>query len=384
MTIPEHMEAIYKEMNEKNLPYKVAPKANLKIAEGRCLAAYALGNWNLEPSFLRLWNQLQPLVQPFASMYRPIPINQEGLLHQTLLQFVGFDSYPHAEELSLKAMEMVADILAQANLALWIEYRGLVWTPTGLALAGYCHDYEKLMRVRKAIQDTLTSLHLPCDPPYQNNILHATLVRWTKVPDAMVLYKLEDIVKRWSECTFGTLQVNRWVVGKGSWRMLDGEREDYFAVPVYRHICHRGNIVGPYKKLENNFGVLIQREIQGREVEVDVWYRENALWLGHDKPEYKITLEWLANSHRRWIHAKDGKTFEYLLQENGKRALDLHIFYHTLEDYALTNKGVVLCYPGKPLLEGSCCMMPEQAPYTEAEKQKCFAICSDIMRKIDE
>jgi hypothetical protein len=41
----------------------------------------------------------------------------------------------------------------------------------------------------------------------------------------MVLYKLEDIVKRWSECTFGTLQINRWLVGKGSWHMLESEQE---------------------------------------------------------------------------------------------------------------------------------------------------------------
>lgn len=377
------MEAIYKEMNERNVPYKTPPKVNHHIDEGRCLAAYAVGNWYLEPSFQRLWKILQPLLSPFASLYRPTPLNQEGLLHQTLLQFVGFDAYPSAPELSLKAMEMVADILAQSNLALWIEYRGLVWTPTGLALSGYCHDYDKLMKVRKAIEDTLTSLGLPCSIPYQNNILHATLVRWTKLPDAMVLYKLEDIVKRWSECTFGTLQVNRWLVGKGSWRMLESEREDYFAVPVYRHVCHRGNLVGPVRKLENNFGILIQREIQGHEVEVDVWYHENTLWLGHDKPEYKITLEWLANSNRRWIHAKDGKTFEYLLLEKGKRALDIHVFYHTKEDYALTNKGVIICYPGKTLLEGSCCMMPEQAYYTDAEKQKCFVICSDTMRKTE-
>jgi hypothetical protein len=129
--------------------------------------------------------------------------------------------------------------------------------------------------------------------------------------------------------------------------------------------------------LENNFGILIQRSIQGHRVEVDVWYKEHSLWLGHDKPEYKITLDWLISCKRRLIHAKDGQTFEYLLHEAGKRALDLHVFYHTDEDYVLTNKGLVICYPGKPLLEGSVCMMPERASYSSTELQQSFAICSD-------
>jgi hypothetical protein len=173
------------------------------------------------------------------------------------------------------------------------------------------------------------------------------------------------------------MRVNRWTIGKASYRMKEEERDDYFAVPVFQQVCHRGNVSGPQKELENNFGILIQRSIQGYRVEVDVWYHEQNLWLGHDKPEYKITLDWLASCKKRLIHAKDGKTFEYLLLEAGKRALDLHVFYHTEEDYVLTNKGLVICYPGKPLLEGSLCMMPERAKYRPEDFQKSFSICSD-------
>jgi hypothetical protein len=274
-------------------------------------------------------------------------------------------------------MACVADVIAQSNFAPWITYRGLVWTPTGLALAGYCDEDDKLMRLRQELSEALKNNQLPCEIPYFNNILHATVLRWTKQPDGLTLVKLEKEVERWSECVFGELRVNRWVVGKGSWRMKDDERDDYFAVPVHQHICHRGNVAGPQKELENNFGVLIQRSIQGYRVEVDVWYKDNTLWLGHDKPEYKITLEWLASCKKRLIHAKDGKTFEHLLLEAGRRAFDLHIFYHTEEDYVLTNKGLVICYPGKPLLQGSLCMMPERAKYTMEELQKSFSVCSD-------
>ena len=376
------MEQTYELMNTKNIWYKMPPNVNSDLSKGRCVAAYALGDWQLDPSFLRVHTRLHLLLSKYACFYKAVPTQSEGLLHQTLLQFVKFDAYPHAEELIVQAMELVSEVIAKSNLALWITYKGLVWTPTGLALAGYCDDEALVQRVREEIESALKSHGLPCDIPYTNDILHVTLLRWTSEPDKMTLLKLEKEVERWSECVFGTLRVRQWRIGKGSWRMKEDEREDYFAVPVYQHSCHRGNLFGPVKETENNFGVLLQRSIQGHHVEVDVWYHEHTLWLGHDKPEYKITLEWLLSSKRRLVHAKDGPTFEYLLQETGKRALDIHVFYHTDEDYVLTNKGLVICYPGKPLLEGSLCMMPERASYSSEELQHCFSVCSDTsMRK---
>lgn len=371
------MEAVYEEMNARNIWYKTKPVVNADLSKGRCVAAYSLGDWVLQPSFARLFQRLQRLVGDKACFYRPIPTQSEGLLHQTLLQFIRFDSYPHAPEIVLAAMECVANVISQSQLALWITYRGLVWTPTGLALAGTCDEEDKLMRLREEIQNALQSHGLPCEVPYKNDILHATVLRWTSEPDGLTLIKLEKEVERWAECVFGEMRVKQWIVGKASWRMKEMEREDYFAVPVAQHICHRGNIGGAQKELENNFGVLLQRSIQGYRTEVDVWFHEHHLWLGHDKPEYKITLEWLASDKRRLIHAKDGATFEHLLLESGKRALDLHVFYHTEEDYVLTNKGLVICFPGKPLLEGSLCMMPERANYSQEQLQKIFSICSD-------
>ena len=372
------MEATYETMNTKNIWYKTKPVVNQDLSKGRCVAAYSLGNWYLQPSFQRVYSKLKALLGDTACFYKPVPYQSEGILHQTLLQFVKFDAYPHAPEIVLKAMECVSDVIAQSNLALWITYRGLVWTPSGLALAGYCDEEDKLMRLREEIEKALQNNNLPCDIPYKNDILHATLFRWTKQPDGLTLVKLEKEVERWSECVFGEMRVNRWIVGMASWRMRDDEREDYFAIPVHQHICHRGNLNGPTKELENNFGILIQRAIQGSHVELDVWYHENNLWLGHDKPEYKITIDWLASSKRRLIHAKNGTTFEHLLQESGRKALDLHIFYHTEEDYVLTNKGLVICYPGKPLLQGSLSMMPERASYTQSDLEKTFSVCSDF------
>ncbi len=269
------MEQRYEEMNKRNVYWKTRVQVNPTLAKGRCVAAYALGDWYLNSSFDRLLTRLKCFLGDTVCFYKPVPYQSEGLLHQTLLQFVKFDSYPHAEELLLKAMETVSDILARSQIAPWITYKGLVWTPTGIALAGYCLEDDRILKIRKTIEEVLKAQNLPCEIPYFNDILHATLFRWVKQPDSMMLLQLEKEVERWSECTFGEMRVRQWTVGKASWRMREEEREDYFAIPVHQHICHRGNVAGPVKELENNFGVLIQREIQGSWVEVDVWYHDH-------------------------------------------------------------------------------------------------------------
>jgi hypothetical protein len=236
-----------------------------------------------------------------------------------------------------------------------------------------------MMVLRKAIEISLQTADLPYDIPYENDIIHSTLFRWVKQPTAEQLMNLEAERVRWSECVFGDLHVNSWTIGRASWRQRDYERYDYYTVKLYRFISHRGNLRGAFRIEENAPDVLEQRDIDGISVECDVWYKDGELWLGHDAPEYRITLGWLATSPRRMIHAKDGKTFEYLLAENGKRALGLHIFYHTNEDYALTNKGIVITCPNRPILEGSLCMMPEMTKpaYCSNERDKLFILCSD-------
>ncbi len=371
------MEKRYEDMNARNIHYRTKPVIHTDIAKDRCIAAYSLGDWYLEPAFNRLVKKLKGIVGEQGCFYSPVPKKGDGLLHQTLLQCVKFGSSLTTEPLIPAMMECVANLIADANLATTIVYRGLVWTPTGIALAGYSEDEENILKLRQHIEEALKNNQFPCDVPYHNDILHSTLFRWVKQPDIFTLMKVEKEVERWAECTFGELRICKWLVGKGSWRQIPEEREDFFAVPVNLHICHRGNLNGPVKEMENNFGVLIQRSLRGMDVEIDVWYQEGQLWLGHDKPEYKITLDWLANCKRRLIHCKDGKTLEYLTLESGKRGLDLHLFYHTYEHYAITTKKHILCCPGQPLLQGSLCMMPEMASYTEDEKRKCFSICSD-------
>lgn len=143
-----------------------------------------------------------------------------------------------------------------------------------------------------------------------------------------------------------------------------------------RWILHRGNNAGP-NSIENNPTELMKLLNDGFELEVDLWYYNNKLYLGHDEPQYEIDEDFL-ELNGLWIHCKDAKTLEYM---NTKKKY-LHYFYHTDEDYVLTSRGYVWCYVGKPALENSVIVMPEKSISTyswdELVSKNCI-ICSDYL-----
>ena len=141
-----------------------------------------------------------------------------------------------------------------------------------------------------------------------------------------------------------------------------------------RWILHRGNYDGP-NSVENDPVKIYDLLMKGYEIEIDLWYTNNKLFLGHHKPEHEIHEYFLDNSGL-WIHCKDAETLEYM-NTNKK---NLHYFYHTNEDYVLTSKGYIWCYVGKPALENSVVVMPEKANYNwnDLERKNCI-ICSDYI-----
>lgn len=145
-----------------------------------------------------------------------------------------------------------------------------------------------------------------------------------------------------------------------------------------RWILHRGNSAGP-NSVENNPEKMLTLIKDGYEIEIDLWYRDNNFYLGHDAPEYEIEESYLDNSGL-WIHCKDANTLEYM-NVNKKY---LNYFYHTDEDYVLTSKGYIWCYIGKPALENSVIVMPEKSPFSytlsELMSKNCI-ICSDYLEK---
>lgn len=75
-------------------------------------------------------------------------------------------------------------------------------------------------------------------------------------------------------------------------------------------ISHRGNLNGPDETIENTECAIDHAISLGFDVEIDLRYYHGAFYLGHDEPQYQITLEWIHNRrHFLWIHCKDLDSF---------------------------------------------------------------------------
>lgn len=136
-------------------------------------------------------------------------------------------------------------------------------------------------------------------------------------------------------------------------------------------IAHRGNLHGSDKGRENSPSYIIEAVNAGFDVEVDVWYTDDKLYLGHDTPDYKVDLEFLKMS-QLWCHAKSVKTLNFLL-ENG-----INCFFHSTDDATLTSRGLIWLFPGiRPVSHNSIIVMPEQANYDKHELLSSYAICTD-------
>ena len=139
-------------------------------------------------------------------------------------------------------------------------------------------------------------------------------------------------------------------------------------------ISHRGNLEGKIESWENEPTYIDNAINEGFDVEVDVWYKDKILWLGHDKPQYGIDFRWIRDRFPRlWIHCKniDAVLFfkEYPYQCN--------YFWHEEDTITLTSNNHIWAYPGKQPIEKSIAVMPEI--YAD-DISKCAGICSDYIK----
>jgi len=134
-------------------------------------------------------------------------------------------------------------------------------------------------------------------------------------------------------------------------------------------ISHRGNINGKDESRENSIEYINEALNSGFNVEIDVWYKDGEWFLGHDRPENYIVLDFLKND-KLWCHAKNLDALDEMLNE------DIHCFWHQEDDVTLTSKGYMWTYPGKKLTSKSICVLPEK---NNEELKKCLGICSDYV-----
>jgi hypothetical protein len=140
-----------------------------------------------------------------------------------------------------------------------------------------------------------------------------------------------------------------------------------------RLISHRGNTNGRMESWENEPTYIDSAIKQGYDVEIDIWYKDGILWLGHDKPDYSVDLKFLSDRITKlWIHCKNIEAVVYFSE-----IFELHhfnYFWHQEDDLTLTSSNFIWVYPGKQPIRNSIAVMPE---LYDDDVSQCFGICSD-------
>lgn len=135
-------------------------------------------------------------------------------------------------------------------------------------------------------------------------------------------------------------------------------------------ISHRGNINGPNHKEENKIDYILNALNEMYEVEVDLWFKNNKFYLGHDEPQFEINIDFFEKK-KIWIHTKNLECYYELNKFN------LNFFWHENDKVVFTSKGYIWNYPGTLLSENSICVLPEQ---NNVKKINCLGICSDYIK----
>ena len=142
-------------------------------------------------------------------------------------------------------------------------------------------------------------------------------------------------------------------------------------------ISHRGNLKGPDKEKENKPNYLMQAVKKGYDVETDVWFRDGKYFLGHDNPQYEVSVDFLKNQ-KFWCHAKNQLALAEMLKNN------IHCFWHEKDKVTLTSKNYIWAYPGNLLLKRGIDVMPENTKdwKVESYKPSSTGVCSDFIEFI--
>ena len=143
-------------------------------------------------------------------------------------------------------------------------------------------------------------------------------------------------------------------------------------------IAHRGNINGQNIHEENKPKYLLNAINKGYYVELDLWYANNKLYLGHDEPQYNIEYSFLLdNKDKMFIHCKNIDALYYILSKND----NLECFFHDNDECTLTSKGNIWTSPGEIITDKSICVMPERVTNNNYNLKNCYGICTDYVCK---
>lgn len=296
--------------------------------------------------------------------------NIDARLHFTLLQFQTFPIDPN--QITYNDTNIVPKIQAVLNRypPLHITFRGVARSRFGLFLCGYPNYNVNQLRneLRAICIDELVE-------PHPQDIYHSTLFRFTEEPTKEDILWLDSFVLKYKNVELCTMRPDTWEFGYGTWTQKNRERiikSQWNAKPPL-WILHRGLMNGPDKTLENKESELWKRLQDGWDIEIDLWYKNNVIWLGHDEPTDLLQDKRLLNSNRVWIHCKNIEMLQYMTEQRPGAPF----FSHNVDEAVLTSNGYIWCYPGFQAGIHSIIVMPERVPSIQFDSSTIGGICSD-------
>lgn len=142
-------------------------------------------------------------------------------------------------------------------------------------------------------------------------------------------------------------------------------------------ISHRGNLTGPNPIRENSIDYIEEAISEGFDVEIDLRVEDDQCYLGHDDPQYFVTMQWLRKyKDVLWIHCKNREALEKL----STSVVKFNYFWHETDSYTLTSMGIGWVLVGQFPYSNSIIVLPECVDLYSSKPEyieKSFGICTD-------
>jgi hypothetical protein len=135
-------------------------------------------------------------------------------------------------------------------------------------------------------------------------------------------------------------------------------------------IAHRGNLDGRKPDRENEPFYIDNAIDAGFYVEIDVWSYDNAIYLGHDEPQYVVDDYWIEERRDQlFIHQKNIEC------SNLPCLMKTHRFTHHNDDFAITSLNVGWTVKQELLTENTIWVINENIK--DLTNINCLGICTD-------
>jgi hypothetical protein len=140
-------------------------------------------------------------------------------------------------------------------------------------------------------------------------------------------------------------------------------------------ISHRGNINGPQFHRENSPAFIDEAIKLGYDVEIDLRYINNKLFLGHDIGQYEIELKWLLErSDFLWTHCKNLEAASLLSNHNTIKS-----FCHVSDPYIFINNNFIWVHDLGLSLNEKCIIPLIDKNMSTKNLNIVHAICTDYV-----